>query len=1185
MLDRINSKWRWLSFLLPGILLPLRIALAAGGITTDGTVGPAQSLTGANVAIPQNLGTTVGKNLFHSFDQFNVNTGQTVTFTENAPHALDNVISRVTGGSRSDINGTLRSTPSGHANLYLVNPSGIVFGQNARIDVAGAFYASTADEVRFQDGARFSASQPSGSTLTAAAPASFGFLGTSSTTNGLLKVDGAQLAVKDGQKLYMIGRNISVENGATLSAPAGEVRLEAVGKENANIPLNQPSKAVHGALALTKSTIDTSGEGGGKIIIRGGDLNMAQKAKIIADTYGKQDGAGIDVRLTGDMIMKGGGTINANTKGRGAAGNIHVRANNLLMDGQAILNGQKRYFPASINSWAVSDGPNGKTGNAGNIAVDIANRLALIRSGNIGSYSFTEGDAGSITVKAGQLLIDGQGILSGNDLNTSIFSQAAEVWSGRSGNIAVIVQGDMTMKGGGAIDATTSGNHEAGNIHVTANNLLMDGQATFNGQTSYFPTYMVSNSYSNQSNEITGNAGNITLDIANRLSLTGDGQIRSGSFSAGDAGSITVKAGQFLVDGQGVMKDYYGEESLTGIFTHADTVLSGKGGDISVTVQGDMIMKGGGTIDASTKGRGAAGNIHVTANNLLMDGQAAFNGQKRYFLTSIDSQAFLSDSNRITGDAGSITLDIANRLSLTRGGTIASNSFTEANAGNITVKVGELLIDRQGILKDDSGKDLNTGIKNVASEAWSGKGGDISVTVRGDMVVKGGSIIDATTYGNRAAGNIHITANNLLIDGQTTFNGQIIYLPTEIVNNTAASEATKGKTTGDAGSVTLDIADRLALIRGGGIGSGTYTMGDAGSITVKAGQLLIDGQGVLADIFGNELGTSIFTNANQAFSGKGGDIAITVQGDMTMNGGGTIDASTASKQERGLAGNIFVTAKNLKLINGSRISAEALEDSGGKTGNLRITATDSIDLSNQSKISIENGGSAIDPQQIKAGNLSVSASAILLDNSQITTNSTQNISAGTIQVNSTNQLFLNHESYISTEANNGNGGSIDIQGGQLIQLINSGFRTNVKGRQNGNGGNINVTGNSLIMETGLIQANTTAPHASGGNITLNLKALIPSGETLIQGGDQPVDWQPYVFGLNVIQAAAPEGISGVIQSTAPQLDLSGVLANLGGPQFDTSAISQGYCALGTGSSLIRQGKGGLLPRSRDSVMY
>jgi len=99
-----------------------------------------------------------------------------------------------------------------------------------------------------------------------------------------------------------------------------------------------------------------------------------------------------------------------------------------------------------------------------------------------------------------------------------------------------------------------------------------------------------------------------------------------------------------------------------------------------------------------------------------------------------------------------------------------------------------------------------------------------------------------------------------------------------------------------------------------------------------------------------------------------------------------------------------------------------------------------------------------------------------------------------------------------------------------------------------------------------------------------LKAIIPSGGSLIVGGPQ-VAWEPFVFGLNVIQAAAPNGVSGNIQLTAPQLNLSGVLANLGGPQFDTSAIDQDYCSLGSGSSLTRHGNGGLLPRSWDSLMY
>jgi filamentous hemagglutinin family protein len=121
-------------------------AAADGGLSTDGTVGPKQTLSGSQADIPQSLGTTVGKNVFHSFSQFNVDKGQTVTFQENAPNTLDNVISRVTGGNRSDINGTLRSTPGGHANLYLINPNGVVFGPNAKLDVPGDFHASTADE-------------------------------------------------------------------------------------------------------------------------------------------------------------------------------------------------------------------------------------------------------------------------------------------------------------------------------------------------------------------------------------------------------------------------------------------------------------------------------------------------------------------------------------------------------------------------------------------------------------------------------------------------------------------------------------------------------------------------------------------------------------------------------------------------------------------------------------------------------------------------------------------------------------------------------------------------------------------------------------------------------------------------------------------------------------------------------
>jgi filamentous hemagglutinin family protein len=1054
MQNKLNTKWRWLRliFLLLSILFPLRTAFAAGGIATDGTVGPAQTLGGlkVDVDIEQNLGTTVGKNLFHSFSEFNVNSGQTVTFRENTPNALDNVISRVTGGSRSEINGTLSSTPKGHANLYLINPSGVMFGQNARIDVPGAFHASTADEVRFQDGAKFSASQPAGSTLTAATPASFGFLGTSSATNGLLKVDGAQLSVGTGKKLDMVGRNISVENGAKLTAPEGEVRLEAVGQGSTNIPLNQPSETAHGALALMKSsTIDASGEGGGKVIVRGRDLSMDQNAKILANTNGKKAGAGINVRLTGGMVMGDGSTISASTFGTQNAGNIHIKANNLLLDGRTTFNGQTSYKVTDILSNAYS----GSTGKAGNVKVDVANRLALIRGGQISSTTFGTGDAGNVTVKAGQLSIDGQGDLKdidGNPLQTAIFSQASQAFSGKSGNIDVTVRGDMDVKGGGTINASTFGTQNAGNIHIKANSLLLDGQTTLNRQTSYLLTDITSTTnLGKKLGDKAGNAGDITLDITNQLSLIRGGRVISSAFGTGNAGNVTVKAGQFSIDGQGGLKDIDGDPLQTAIFSQASQAFSGKGGNIDVTVRGDMDVKGGGTINARTNG---------------------------------------------TQNAGNITLDIANQLSLIRDGLIISNTFGSGDAGNIKVKAGQFLIDGQDALNP-----ILTGIITSAFDARSGKGGDITVEAQGNMVMKGGSTIDASTAGTHNAGNIHITAKNLLLDGQTTLDGQKTYLPTRIASTTDSLGKTFSEKAGNGGTITLDIADQLSLIGGGKIQSSSFSSGDAGNVVVEAGQLLLDGQGVTTDNSGKTLLTGIIAQAENAQSGKGGDITVAVRGNMAMKGGSKIDARS------------FV----------NKIDARSFV-----TGN--------------------------------AGDIMVSA----------------------------DELSLEQNSRITTASFSGNGGNITIQKGRLMQLVNSGFQTSVSGQQGGDGGNITVSGEILIMETGLIQANTKAQGASGGRIDLNLSGLIPSGANVILGGDQPIDdWKPYEFGFNVIQAAAPNGISGHIQSTAPQLDLSGVLSNLGMPRFDTRVISQDYCSLGTGSSLIRQGKGGLPPRSRDSVMY
>src|SRR4051812_45217198 len=143
-------------------------------IVTDGSVGPKVSLRGGEIEIGANLGTRRGDNLFHSFEKFGIATGQAATFT--GPSTIKNVISRVTGGEVSNIDGTLASKV-GQADLYFLNPAGIMFGPNAKLDVPGSFHVSTAHELRFADGARFSALDKAGSGLTVAPPEAFGFLG------------------------------------------------------------------------------------------------------------------------------------------------------------------------------------------------------------------------------------------------------------------------------------------------------------------------------------------------------------------------------------------------------------------------------------------------------------------------------------------------------------------------------------------------------------------------------------------------------------------------------------------------------------------------------------------------------------------------------------------------------------------------------------------------------------------------------------------------------------------------------------------------------------------------------------------------------------------------------------------------------------------------------------------------
>ena len=201
---------------------------ALAQITPDGTLGDRSSRVTPNVNIKGSVGDRIdggairGANLFHSFHQFNVGELQRVYFAN--PTGISNILTRVTGSNVSNILGTLGV--NGGANLFFINPNGILFGNNARLDVAGSFVASTANSFVFGDRLEFSATNPqSPSALLTVNPSALFFnqLPARRIENRSIAPAGDNifgLRVPDGRSLLLAGGDIAINEGK-LNAPGG----------------------------------------------------------------------------------------------------------------------------------------------------------------------------------------------------------------------------------------------------------------------------------------------------------------------------------------------------------------------------------------------------------------------------------------------------------------------------------------------------------------------------------------------------------------------------------------------------------------------------------------------------------------------------------------------------------------------------------------------------------------------------------------------------------------------------------------------------------------------------------------------------------------------------------------------------------------------------------------------------
>ncbi len=1239
-----------------GLLLPFSVAAQ---IRTDGSLGQVgQSLAGPNFQIPQSLGKVAGSNLFHSFQTFNLAAGEVASFSTTSA-GLSNVISRVTGGTASQINGLIRLTPaSGSPGFFFINPAGVAFGAGASVDVPGAFHVSTANYLTFPDG-RMYADVTSGSTFSSVDPIAFGFLG---STRAAIKLKDAALGTSTGA-LTLVAGDIDVEHAGVFSN-SGALRITAIGPGAAEVDLGGPMPTASGRLELSNGgyfyTEATTQDAGGNIRIAAGDTSISSGALVVTATSTNRPaglitaelaslsidgrtaqgrtgitsqaaisdigtGGDVTVAARGGVRILGGGLITSDTYGAGVGGNVSIKAGSLLLDGAEHKNAARITNRASgghagllsvdvmdsidlVNASQISSDSFG-VGKAGTITLRAGNEIRVLTDSFIASDAYAVGNAGSINITVPNLTIDG----AGGTLLTQVSSQALETSQGNAGSIHITTPIGLRLSHGGKIVTSTYKSGNGGDIQVDAGTVLIDGRDSdrFTGI------------FSTADYDSSGNAGSIRVTTSGDLHLMDGGRIETSTYSLGNGGSIQVAANTLRLDGRG-------SDRFTGIFSAADFGSSGNAGSVRVTTSRDLHLIDGGTIETSTyslgnggtididvagdaqilqssavlsntSSLGNAGSVEFRANNLLIDGMGNLSGAR------INSIAGRGSS----GNSGSVTIKVPGHLEMFNAGSISSGTAGQGNAGAVTVSTGRLTVDGKsplnfsGIDSSTYGDSPGNGgpvIVTVAGDASitngyirtnsaaSGRGGDISIVVGGDLALGSRGQVSSLAGGSGNAGNIDINASKVMLAG-----GDV---------DDFAWILSDSRGSGAGGAINIRASKSIELAEGGFITSDANSTGHAGTVLVSAPTIRIGGSGLRmgAAISSNagklsddnkpsgnagavtvvtqnltieggdtDFPTGITSQTYNGNSGNAGSIAVFVRDQLQILNGGVITSST---NDSGRGGEVQVRAGTIE-INGpdSQIGAAASSPSSGRSGNITVQSDGALMLRNGASLTIENGANNAQPSTVAASALTVQAAVLSLDGGAIKANSTGNVAAGTIQINASERITLNQGS-ITTSANSGDGGTINVSGGKLVALNNSQITTSVL-VTNGNGGDIKIGADALVLNSGFIQANTAASNASGGLVNIGTKTLLASGSTLFVGGPSVYKFTPGVFGFNVIQAAAPSGVNGAIQITSPKLDLSGSLVGLSTEELDLGGLGRNPCDVSGGSSLVQLGYGGM----------
>ncbi|WNZ45315.1 S-layer family protein [Leptolyngbya boryana CZ1] len=667
-----------------------------------------------------------GANLFHSFSQFSVPTGGSAVFD----NALDvqTIFARVTGGSASNIDGLLKA--NGTASLFLLNPSGILFGANAQLNIGGSFVGTTANSIQFADGTEFSAVNPSSPPLlTMSVP-----IGLQMGSNAApIQVEGvpinnflfrpATLSMAPSQTLALIGGQVDV-NSATLFAPDNHVELWAMRNGTVRIPDSgnwqlssaSPSPNWGDITFQNYAYLNTGGATGGPINIRARGLTLQNGSHIESLTGANGRGQGIVVQTT-EFV-------------------------NLLGVSQAV-----NMVPPGL---ATSITGSGAT--AGDITIDTpqlrATTGAWVTSINWGADLITfvpinNAKTGSITIRATDIEVGGYTPsphpLTGIQVASAITTIVSGGQQNNSGAITVTAD-QVRLLDGGRISTDLLGNPffspapttgKAGDISVTATRSL-----EIRGNS---PNDFTSAIISSIQNFVDGQGGNITINTG-QLALAQGGTISSAISGnpipvlagRGTAGNITIQATDVQVS------DFVFEpfsKTSSGITVALGQNGAGQGGNINLNANSLRVFNGG-QITSSSEGNGPAGNVNLNVNTLDVQGSSP---------TLVDGQyspSAISASSASAFTAGSVNIS-TDSLSVRDGANITVSNIGTGDAGNLNIAAGTIF--------------LNNGA-SLQAEVNGGSQGNIGLQARDLLLLRQGSKIVTSASGTSTGGNITIDA-------------------------------------------------------------------------------------------------------------------------------------------------------------------------------------------------------------------------------------------------------------------------------------------------------------------------------------------------------------------------------------------------------------------------------------------